>query len=196
MSRSKCFALLTGCGIVLGTTFSGRGAIAATPAPVDIPASPISLSDRLPLPSHGIGEPMEVLPSVDHHTVSHLVLHLSERRLYAYRGDRLLTDYEVAIGRDGWETPTGNFSVFQLRRHPAWQHPFTGEVVPPGEDNPLGARWIGFWTDGTNAIGFHGTPQAHLVGQAVSHGCVRLRNEDVIDLFDRVALGTAVVVVP
>ncbi|MGD1942732.1 MAG: L,D-transpeptidase [Leptolyngbyaceae cyanobacterium] len=128
--------------------------------------------------------------------VSRLVLRLSERRLYGYHGDHEIVAYDVAIGRNEWETPTGAFTVFQQQQHPAWEHPFTGEVVPPGPDNPLGARWIGFWTDGTNAIGFHGTPDEYLIGEAVSHGCVRLRNADVIELYDLIALGTAVVVLP
>ncbi|MEB3118669.1 MAG: L,D-transpeptidase, partial [Limnothrix sp.] len=62
--------------------------------------------------------------------------------------------------------------------------------------NPLGVRWIGFWTNGDNSIGFHGTPNPELIGQAVSHGCVRMRNEDIVDLFDRVTEGMPVRVEP
>jgi L,D-transpeptidase ErfK/SrfK len=102
----------------------------------------------------------------------------------------------VAVGRTGWETPTGRFSIFEMQQNPAWQHPFTGEVVPPGGNNPLGQRWLGFWSDGTNSIGFHGTPQESSIGQAISHGCVRLRNQDVVELYEKVALGTPVYVVP
>ena len=125
-----------------------------------------------------------------------LVLKLSERRLYGYQGDRQVVSYPVAIGRADWETPTGDFTVQQRQQHPTWQHPFTGELVPPGPENPLGARWIGFWTDGNNAIGFHGTPDEHLIGQAVSHGCVRMRNADVVELYERVRVGTRVIVQP
>jgi L,D-transpeptidase ErfK/SrfK len=128
--------------------------------------------------------------------ISRLVLRLSERQLYGYRGDLEVARYPVAIGRDDWATPMGEFRVFQRQVHPAWEHPFTGAIIPPGPDNPLGARWLGFWTDGTNAIGFHGTPHEHLIGEAVSHGCVRLRNADVIELYDRVNLGTPVTVLP
>ena len=125
-----------------------------------------------------------------------LVLKLSERRLYGYQGDRQVVSYPVAIGRADWETPTGDFTVQQRQQHPTWQHPFTGELVPPGPENPLGVRWIGFWTDGNNAIGFHGTPDEHLIGQAVSHGCVRMRNADVVELYERVRVGTRVIVQP
>ena len=126
----------------------------------------------------------------------HLVLRLSERRVRVYRGDTEEASYPVAIGRPGWETPTGNFSVFSELVDPGWTHPLTGEVMSPGPDNPLGERWIGFWTDGTNSIGFHGTPTRHSVGKAASHGCVRMYNEDVKKLYEIVAIGTPVVVEP
>ena len=125
-----------------------------------------------------------------------LLLRLSERRVYVYRGNIEEASYPVAIGRSGWETPTGSFSIFSQLVDPGWTHPLTGEVMPPGPDNPLGDRWIGFWTDGTNAIGFHGTPTRDSVGRAASHGCVRMYNEDVSKLYDIVAIGTPVVVEP
>ncbi|MBE9140931.1 L,D-transpeptidase [Nodosilinea sp. LEGE 07088] len=153
-----------------------------------------SIASPMPSPP-GVDNPALLLP-VPSRRVSRLVLHLSERRLYAYQGDRQVASYPVAVGRDSWETPTGEFTVFQRQQHPAWEHPLTGAIVPPGPDNPLGARWLGFWTDGTNAIGFHGTPDEHLIGEAVSHGCVRMRNTDVIELYDRVELGTSVIVLP
>jgi len=125
-----------------------------------------------------------------------LIIRLSDRRVYVYRQDQLLTSYPIAVGRDGWETPTGQYQVIQKIQEPAWEHPFTGEVIPPGPENPLGMRWIGFWTDGTNYIGFHGTPNEDTVGQAASHGCIRMLNQDVLLLFDKVTIGTPVIVEP
>jgi lipoprotein-anchoring transpeptidase ErfK/SrfK len=125
-----------------------------------------------------------------------LVIRLSDRRVYVYEQDQIVESYPIAIGRAGWETPTGEFEVIQMLRHPVWEHPFTGELVPPGADNPLGSRWIGFWTDGTNYIGFHGTPNTETVGQAASHGCIRMYDQDVIALFEIVQMGTPVEVVP
>ena len=125
-----------------------------------------------------------------------VVLSLSQRRVSVYRGEMLTASYEVAVGREGWNTPTGEFSVFQKQINPAWEHPFTAAVIPPGPDNPLGARWIGFWSDGVNSIGFHGTPDESVIGGAVSHGCVRMRNEDVLALYEQVELNTPVVVLP
>lgn len=128
--------------------------------------------------------------------ITRLVIKLSERRVYLYQAAQVLNSYPIAIGKAGWETPTGNFEVLQKLQDPAWEHPWTGEVIPPGPNNPLGDRWIGFWTNGTNYIGFHGTTAEELVGQAVSHGCIRMLNKDVRDLFEKVAIGTPVIVQP
>lgn len=125
-----------------------------------------------------------------------LVIKLSDRLVYVYEDNEVKTSYPIAVGRDGWETPTGNYEVIQAIENPSWEHPFTGEIVPPGPTNPLGARWIGFWTDGTNYIGFHGTPEEETVGTAASHGCVRMYDEDAIALFEKVKIGTPVIVEP
>jgi len=136
-----------------------------------------------------------ILPA-DRTNTTNLVIKLSDRRVYLYQGDKLAKSYPIAIGKAGWETPVGSYKVIEMQRDPIWQHPWTGKLVPPGADNPLGARWIGFWTDGKNFIGFHGTPQEQLVGQAVSHGCVRMRNQDVLALYAQVNVGTPVIVKP
>ncbi|XGV98086.1 MAG: L,D-transpeptidase [Leptolyngbya sp. BL-A-14] len=125
-----------------------------------------------------------------------LVLDLSDRQLYVYRDQKLVVNYPVAIGQAGWETPSGSFRVLEMQRDPKWQHPITGEIVPAGPENPLGKRWIGFLYEGRAHIGFHGTNQEDLIGQAVSHGCVRMRNRDVIALYEQVSLGTPVEVRP
>ena len=143
-----------------------------------------------------LGRATDYLPEVQTGENIYLVLKLSERTLYLYNQQSLIKSYTVAVGRTGWETPTGRFSIFEMQQNPAWQHPFTGEIIPPGDNNPLGQRWLGFWSDGTNSIGFHGTPNEASIGQAMSHGCVRLRNQDVVELYEKVALGTPVYVVP
>lgn len=127
---------------------------------------------------------------------THLVIRLRDRRVYVYHKDQLKVSYPIAVGKAGWETPKGIFKVIEMQRNPAWQHPWNGKIIPPGPENPLGARWIGFWTDGKNFIGFHGTPQEHLVGQAVSHGCIRMLNKDVLALYAQVGVGTPVKVEP
>ncbi|BBA78882.1 hypothetical protein RGRSB_0277 [cyanobacterium endosymbiont of Rhopalodia gibberula] len=127
---------------------------------------------------------------------THLVLKLKERKVYAYQDEQLLASYRVAIGKKGWETPQGEFEVIQMIENPKWENPWNGKISAPGPNSPLGERWIGFWTNGKNYIGFHGTPGEHLIGQAVSHGCVRMRNADVKALFKLVNKGIPVIVQP
>ena len=113
----------------------------------------------------------------------------------------------------GWETPTGRFEVLQKIPNPVWVHPVSGDrVEEQGVNNPLGSHWIAFHRDcrgrdahdgdawitikGCTTTGFHGTPHRWTVGRAVSHGCVRLYNEDVRALYRQVSLGIQVTVLP
>jgi L,D-transpeptidase ErfK/SrfK len=124
-----------------------------------------------------------------------LELNLSQRQVTFFRANQPIKSYPVAIGRPGWETPTGTFKLETMYRNPKWINPFTGELIPGGDtDNPLGRRWMGFWTDGHNWAGFHGTNSVTSIGTAASHGCVRMFEKDIEELFERVAVGTPVTV--
>ncbi len=121
----------------------------------------------------------------------------SQRQVTLYRGPIQIKSYSVAIGRPGWETPTGKFHVLQMQKNPTWKHPLTGEIFGAGDEgNELGQYWIGFLTTSKGAIGFHDTPHPETVGKAVSHGCVRMFEDDIADLFRQVRVGTLVTVVP
>jgi L,D-transpeptidase ErfK/SrfK len=146
-----------------------------------------------------------ILPDIDE---IRLELKLSERRVYVYRDRKLLASYPVAIGRPGYETPIGTFEVTRMVIDPAWtfpdiidsttgvRHTRVGEFIPPGIENPLGSRWIGFATSNTNAIGFHGTSDLDSIGKAASHGCIRMYNADIKAMFELVQIRTPVVVQP
>lgn len=126
-----------------------------------------------------------------------LVVHLSRRQVILYRGATEMRRYSIAIGQSGWETPQGQFRVLHMKRNPIWIHPLTDKVVPNGDpENPLGRHWIGFWTDGRNWVGFHGTPKATSVGRAESHGCLRMHDSDIDELYYQVSTGTPVTVKP
>ncbi|HEY9299345.1 MAG TPA: L,D-transpeptidase [Phormidium sp.] len=155
-----------------------------------IPQGHILPTTPLPIKTPGTVEPSPVSPVED----TWLKIKLRERRVYVYQDNKVKTSFTIAIGKPGWETPTGRFKVIQMVKDPAWQHPWNGKIFPPGPNNPLGVRWIGFWSDGKNTIGFHGTPNERVMGQAVSHGCVRMRNRDVVALFELVKEGTPVIV--
>ncbi|MEO1590361.1 MAG: L,D-transpeptidase [Cyanobacteria bacterium J06632_22] len=121
-----------------------------------------------------------------------VVVNLTTRKVELYEQTTLIKAYDAAIGQDEWQTPTGNFTVLQMQQNPAWEHPITGEVIETGPENPLGTHWIGFWQQDNIQIGLHGTNQAELIGQAVSHGCVRMHNEDIRDLYRYLTVGISV----
>lgn len=141
-----------------------------------------------------------------------LVLDRRQRLLRVMAQGRELRRFPVAVGMPGWETPVGRFQVIEMAANPVWKHPAKGTVYPPGPTNPLGSRWIGFHRDcrdrsgfngqeilkvkGCATAGFHGTNDRSSVGRAASHGCVRLFDEDVRELFQLVRLGTPVTVLP
>ena len=143
----------------------------------------------------------------------HVVMLRGPRRVFLLDNGRLRNAFPVAIGMPGWEPPTGRFEVIQKILNPVWVHPVSGaRLEEQGPDNPLGSHWIGFHRDclgcdahdgdawitikGCTTTGFHGTPHRWTVGRAVSHGCVRLYNEDVRALYRQVSLGTQVTVLP
>ncbi len=125
-----------------------------------------------------------------------LVANLHDRRVYLYNRQKLLADYAIAIGQEGWETPVGQFRITHMRRNPVWKHPLNNEIYPPGPANPLGSRWIEFWATRQFHFGFHGTNEEELIGQAVSHGCLRMRNADVEQLYDQISVGTPLEIRP
>lgn len=163
------------------------------------PPQPLKPSGKQKSPASkksSVNSPSEAIDPKSLHKDTHLVIKLRDRRVYIYKNRKLKVSYPIGIGKAGWETPTGNYKVMEMQPHPIWEEPWTGKVILEGPDNPLGVRWIGFWTDGRNSIGFHGTPTEKLVGQAVSHGCIRMRNRDVVALYEQVKLGTPITVKP
>jgi L,D-transpeptidase ErfK/SrfK len=126
---------------------------------------------------------------------SGVVVNLAERNLYWYENGRAVRFFPVAIGKRGWETPTGEFTVINKAKNPTWFPPswaLEEEPVPPGPDNPLGDRWMGLSMKG---YGIHATNAPWTVGLYVSHGCMRMYPEHAGDLYEFVAVGTPVSIV-
>ncbi|HAN74646.1 MAG TPA: L,D-transpeptidase [Planktothrix sp. UBA8407] len=193
VSAQRLSQYLIGAGIATATLFfwgQQPGTAQTSPAPETLSAAASNTFPIVP----PLDDPSLFLPSLEQ--PKRLILRLGQRRVYLYQGEQMIASYPVAVGKAGWETPTGSFKVMQKIENPVWQDPWTGEVRSPGANTALGLRWIGFWTDGKDAIGFHGTPTVNSIGQAASHGCVRMRNEDVVALFEQVDVGTPVIVEP
>jgi lipoprotein-anchoring transpeptidase ErfK/SrfK len=113
----------------------------------------------------------------------------SQNTLRLFLNDTPIKTYSVATGKAN-STPTGEFMVKDKLVDPTWYK--SGAVIEPGSpDNHLGTRWLGFDMPG---YGIHGTTEPNLIGQQVSHGCVRMRNEDVEELYDILPQGTKVAI--
>lgn len=112
---------------------------------------------------------------------------------------RLVSTYQVAVGKQGLETPPGLYSVQWKETNPSWHVPnsawagkLAGQTIPPGPLDPIKARWMAF--DG--GAGIHGIDPSEYssIGHTASHGCVRMRIPDVIALYSRTPVGTPVFV--
>src|SRR5689334_15941083 len=120
-----------------------------------------------------------------------IVINVPARRLSLVQGQTLLRAYPVAVGRPWTQTPRGHFAILQKAKDPTWA-PKGRPAVPPGPNNPLGHRWMRISPDG---YGIHATNEPASIGQARSHGCIRMSRPDAEDLFDRVTVGTPVDIV-
>jgi lipoprotein-anchoring transpeptidase ErfK/SrfK len=133
------------------------------------------------------------------HEVGTIVVKTSERQLYYILGNGMALRYDVAVGKEGMQW-SGDTFVQSKRRDPSWsptarmrsEHPSLPEYMPPGPDNPLGVRAIYL---GWSEYRIHGTNAPWSIGRAASSGCIRMRNDDVVDLFERVHIGAPVQVI-
>ncbi|MGO9672956.1 MAG: L,D-transpeptidase [Methylocella sp.] len=127
-----------------------------------------------------------------------VVISTSQRRLYYILGNEQAIEYGVGVGREGFAW-SGEKHVTMIREWPGWtpppqmlkRRPELPRYMPGGIENPLGARAIYL---GSSLYRIHGSNEPETIGAAVSSGCIRMTNSDVIDLADRVKVGTKVVV--
>ena len=116
-----------------------------------------------------------------------VVVSIPDRKLALIENDRIVRVYQVAVGAPVSPSPVGTFSIVNRVSNPTYYK--TGKVVGPGSANPVGTRWIGLSAKG---YGIHGTDAPASIGFAKSHGCIRLRNRDIEQLFERVRAGDVV----
>ena len=116
-----------------------------------------------------------------------VVVSIPDRKLAVIDNDTVIRIFPVAVGADLSPSPTGEFQVVNRLDNPTYYHP--GTVIPPGAGNPIGTRWIGLNKKG---YGIHGTNVPQSIGKASSHGCIRLRNSDVEQLFPLMEVGDTV----
>jgi lipoprotein-anchoring transpeptidase ErfK/SrfK len=116
-----------------------------------------------------------------------VIVSIPDRKMVLLEDGKIVKVYAVAVGKTNTPTPSGSFHIESRVQRPTWYTP--GKVVGPGASNPLGTRWMGL---GYKGYGIHGTNVPRSIGKAASHGCVRMRNRDVEELFDLVKVGDAV----
>ena len=142
--------------------------------------------------------PREIVDYEGPHGPNTIVVDTSERRLYFIQEDGTAIKYGVGVGREGFEW-TGTHRITRMAEWPGWTPPAAMRRRRPdlptymegGPNNPLGARALYI---GSTLYRIHGSTEPWTIGQAVSSGCIRMINDDVIDLYGRVSVGTRVVV--
>ena len=132
------------------------------------------------------------------HAPGTIIVNTTERRLYLVQGGGQALRYGIGVGRVGF-TWAGTTSVVAKKEWPDWtppsqmlkRRPDLPRFMRGGPDNPLGARAMYL---GSSLYRIHGSNEPETIGQAVSSGCFRLLNDDVIDLYGRVRVGAKVIV--
>ncbi len=136
------------------------------------------------------------------HRPGTVIVNTPERRLYLVMANGKARRYGIGVGKPGFEW-AGTHKVTRKAEWPSWRPPSEmiarekakGRIIPPfmagGPDNPLGSRAMYL---GSTLYRIHGSNQPWSIGKAVSSGCIRMRNQDAVDLYERVKIGTKVVV--
>jgi lipoprotein-anchoring transpeptidase ErfK/SrfK len=116
-----------------------------------------------------------------------VVVSIPDRKLAVLENGTVIRIFPVAVGAAVSPSPVGQFEIVSRVANPTYYH--AGVVVPPGSGNPVGPRWIGLNQKG---YGIHGTNQPRSIGHAESHGCIRLRNHQIEELYEMVRVGDTV----
>ena len=143
----------------------------------------------------------KVQPKVTDDSLGHtVVVRLNENRLYLYDGFQVVRSFTVATAKPGFTTPTGVWRIYDKQVDPVWHNPAldgwgAGEpaVIPGGPGNPMGPRAIYITAPGL--IRIHGTSDEASIGRYASHGCIRMHNDEVVQLYPDVQVGDHVVIV-
>ncbi len=188
-------------------------ALSTAPNPYEPGTPPVEPQMRQPRPGHAALSPdfrqvergldPTYLPQVVDYDGPHrpgtIVIDTPRRFLFLVEGNGKARRYGIGVGRPGFEW-AGVKSITRKAEWPDWRpppemlkrRPDLPRYMAGGPENPMGARGLYL---GSSLYRIHGTNEPHTIGQAVSSGCIRMRNEDVTDLYERVRVGTKVIVI-
>jgi len=190
-------AILTGCSSDGVPRIFTNEYGAVTDAGYKLPSVPV---DKIPSKYH-----RQVVSYKTDEKPGTIIVDTKEKFLYLVMEGGKAMRYGIGVGRQGFEW-SGTARVAMKREWPTWTPP--AEMIkrqpelakwrggmPPGLSNPLGARALYLFNkNGDTGYRLHGTPEWHSIGKAMSSGCIRLLNQDIIDLYDRVKVGAKVIV--
>jgi lipoprotein-anchoring transpeptidase ErfK/SrfK len=180
-------------------------AFASAPAHAFFPNVMLDPDTRQPLisrphaePTRSQAIPREIVRFSGPYAAGTVVVNTAERRLYLVQTDGTAIRYGIGVGRPGFEWG-GSQTITRKQEWPDWRppaqmlqrRPDLPRFMAGGPQNPLGARAMYL---GSSLYRIHGSNEPHTIGQAVSSGCIRMLNDDVVDLYNRVRVGTRVVV--
>ncbi|MFC4174624.1 L,D-transpeptidase [Microvirga sp. GCM10011540] len=192
----------------MGRTHAALSGLACAFAVLATPAYAITAIDPLTrqplystdesLEAQAAPVPRQVVSFNGRYAPGTIVVSTSERRLYYVLGNGQAIQYGVGVGRPGF-TWSGSHSITMKREWPDWRPPAAmlkrrpdlPRYMEGGPDNPLGARALYI---GSTIYRIHGSNEPETIGEAVSSGCIRMTNEDVIDLYNRAKVGSRVIV--
>jgi L,D-transpeptidase ErfK/SrfK len=135
------------------------------------------------LAATGLAQSAAVVPTAKHR----VIVSIPDRKLAVLAKGEVLRTFPVSVGAGVSPSPTGEFEIVSRLTDPTYYH--AGLVIPAGSHNPLGPRWVGLSKKG---YGIHGTNAPGSIGKASSHGCIRLRNRDIVRFFAMVQVGDRV----
>lgn len=116
-----------------------------------------------------------------------IVVSIPDRKLAVVEDGQVVKIYRTAVGAPSSPSPKGEFTIIHRIPKPTYYAP--GTIIRSGPNNPLGTRWLGLSVKG---FGIHGTNVPRSIGKNQSHGCIRMKNRDVEELFERVRIGDSV----
>ncbi len=188
----------------MSLAFAATAFMAGVAAALPAAAFQIDPLTREPLVEPNYGRPQatpvprQIVAYNGAHAPGTIVVSTSERRLYYVLGDGRAVRYGIGVGRPGF-TWGGVQTITRKAEWPSWRppaqmlrrRPDLPRFMEGGPENPLGARAMYL---GSTLYRIHGSNEPETIGEAVSSGCIRMVNEDVIDLYERARVGTRVVV--